>query len=103
MLQVSTPLGCPGIRASLYASPRLPPAAAARATGLRPADLPPLLRPPQAVPTREDFDSEIYRDQLGEIERDAARGRHRPVPDRAHRFVLCHQAPGLGRSTLTAS
>lgn len=36
--------------------------------------LPTLLRRPTAALAREDFDTEIYRDQLGEIERDAVRG-----------------------------
>lgn len=34
----------------------------------------PVLRPPRAAPPRAAYDEEIYRDQLAEIDRDAARG-----------------------------
>ena len=34
----------------------------------------PLLRPPSSPASRADYDIEIYRDQLGELERDRARG-----------------------------
>lgn len=34
----------------------------------------PLLRPPRAIADRADFDLEVYRDQLAELERDVARG-----------------------------
>ncbi|CBS88223.1 c-type cytochrome biogenesis protein CcmI [Azospirillum lipoferum] len=36
--------------------------------------VPPLLRSGAAAPDREDFDREVYRDQLDELERDRARG-----------------------------
>lgn len=36
--------------------------------------VPPLLRPVEAAPTRDAYDREVYRDQLGEVERDRARG-----------------------------
>ncbi|SMH55531.1 c-type cytochrome biogenesis protein CcmI [Azospirillum agricola] len=36
--------------------------------------LPPLLKPADAAPARDDYDREVYRDQLDELERDLARG-----------------------------